>query len=204
VNKMEEYNKEICIREINENIKRVFNDEPLTRPLRVLRNNCEFKKRYDLAFDLKYNVRKCLNCRKEFKDINEEGCCSTNCKKEYRKNHPKKKILTEQEKKDKIAEKGKEYRENNKDKIAEKGKEYRENNKDKIKEYYENNKDKIKEYYENNKDKIKEYYENNKDKIAEKGKEYRENNKDKIAERRKKRYVEKKFALVSDEENNEH
>ena len=141
MNKMEEYNKEICIREINENIKRVFNDEPLTRPLRVLRNNCEFKKRYDLAFDLKYNVRKCLNCRKEFKDINEEGCCSTNCKKEYRKNHPKKKILTEQEKKDKI---------------------------------------------------------------AEKGKEYRENNKDKIAERRKKRYVEKKFALVSDEENNEH
>ena len=166
----EDYNKEICIREINENIKRVFNDEPLTRPLRVLRNNCEFKKRYDLAFNLKYNVRKCLNCRKEFKDINEEGYCSTNCKKEY-----------------------KEYRENNKDKIAEKGKEYRENNKDKIAE-------KGKEYRENNKDKIKEYRENNKDKIAEKGKEYYENNKDKIAEKRKKRYVEKKFALVSQPE----
>jgi len=105
--KQENYNKEICIREVNENIRRVFNDEPLTRPLRLLRNNCEFKKRYDLAFDLKYNVRKCLNCRKEFKDMKEEGCCSTNCKKEYRKDHPKKKILTEQEKKDKIAERRK-------------------------------------------------------------------------------------------------
>ena len=122
----EDYNKEICIREINENIKRVFNDEPLTRPLRVLRNNCEFKKRYDLAFNLKYNVRKCLNCRKEFKDINEEGYCSTNCKKEYKEYY--------ENNKDKIAEKGKEYRENNKDKIAEKGKEYYENNKDKIAE----------------------------------------------------------------------
>ena len=122
----EDYNKEICIREINENIKRVFNDEPLTRPLRVLRNNCEFKKRYDLAFNLKYNVRKCLNCRKEFKDINEEGYCSTNCKKEYKEYR--------ENNKDKIAEKGKEYRENNKDKIAEKGKEYYENNKDKIAE----------------------------------------------------------------------
>ena len=42
----------ICIREINENIKRVFNKKPLTRPLRVLNKNCEFKKRYDIACDL--------------------------------------------------------------------------------------------------------------------------------------------------------
>ena len=124
-----EYNKEICIREINENIRRVFNDEPLTRPLRVLRNNCEFKKRYDLAFDLKYNVRKCLNCKEEFKDIEGEGFCSDVCKEEHKINNPGRKILTEQERKDKI----KEYYEKNKDKISERCKEYREKNKDKIK-----------------------------------------------------------------------
>ena len=175
---MEEYNKEICIREINENIRRVFNDEPLTRPLRVLRNNCEFKKRYDLAFDLKYNVRKCLICKKEFKDVNEEGCCSDKCKEEYKITHPKKKILTEKERKEHNNLKCRKYRENNKDKITEKQK----------------------EYYENNKDKIKEYYENNKDKITEKQKEYYENNKDKITERRKKAYkLKKHFALSMDD-----
>ena len=42
----------ICIREINDNIRRVFNGEPLTRPLRILNKNCEFKKRYDIACDL--------------------------------------------------------------------------------------------------------------------------------------------------------
>ena len=47
----------ICIREINENIKRVFNNQPLTRPLRTLNNNCEFKKRYELAWDLKNKER---------------------------------------------------------------------------------------------------------------------------------------------------
>ena len=111
---MEKYNKEICIREINENIRRVFNDEPLTRPLRVLRNNCEFKKRYDIAFDLKYNVRKCLFCRKEFKDVNEEGCCSDKCKEEYKLIHPERKEYNNL--------RAKEYRENNKEKIAEKRK----------------------------------------------------------------------------------
>lgn len=43
----------ICIREINENIKRVFNNEALTRPLRTLNRNCQFKERYDIACDLK-------------------------------------------------------------------------------------------------------------------------------------------------------
>ncbi len=121
-NYKEEYDKEMCIREINDNIRRVFNDEPLTKPLSVLRNNCDFKKRYDIAFDLRYNVRKCLNCRKEFKDVNEEGCCSDTCK-----------------------DKRKEYYEKNKDKISEKRKEYYEKNKDKYKEYYEKNKDKLSE-----------------------------------------------------------
>ena len=33
----------ICIREINENLRRVFNNQPLTRPLRVLNQSCKFK-----------------------------------------------------------------------------------------------------------------------------------------------------------------
>ncbi len=44
----------ICSREISENIKRIFKDEPLTRPLRVLRENCQFIARYNLAWELKY------------------------------------------------------------------------------------------------------------------------------------------------------
>ena len=48
-----ESNPIICIREINQNIKNVFEGKPLTRPLRVLNQNCEFKKRYDIACDLK-------------------------------------------------------------------------------------------------------------------------------------------------------
>ena len=43
----------ICIREINENIRNVFEGKALTRPLATLNRNCEFKKRYDIACDLK-------------------------------------------------------------------------------------------------------------------------------------------------------
>jgi len=39
--------KPICIIEINENLRRVELGQELTRPLRQLNNNCEFKKKYD-------------------------------------------------------------------------------------------------------------------------------------------------------------
>jgi len=80
----QKYNKEICIREINENLRRIFNDEPLTKPLRVLKKHCEFKKRYDLAFNLKYNLKRCSNCMKEFKAEDGETCCSDKCSKEIK------------------------------------------------------------------------------------------------------------------------
>ncbi len=41
----------VCIREINENLRRISNNQALTRPLRVLNESCEFKKRYDLMFE---------------------------------------------------------------------------------------------------------------------------------------------------------
>ena len=47
-----EKGKVVCAREINENIKRVFKNKPLTRPLRVLNKSCAFKKRYKMAFDI--------------------------------------------------------------------------------------------------------------------------------------------------------
>ena len=84
----------------------------------------------------------------------------------------------------------KEYSEKNKERLAEKQKEWREENKDKILEWREENKDKILEYseknYEKNKEKIakkhKEYYENNKEKIAKQMKEYHKKNKEKLVE----------------------
>ncbi len=50
--KIDVFEEPICIIEVKENIKRVFNDKPLTRPLAVLNRSCEFKKRYDMAFDI--------------------------------------------------------------------------------------------------------------------------------------------------------
>jgi hypothetical protein len=94
------------------------------------------------------------------------------------------KYIYNENNKEKINEKNKEYRENNKEKINEKNKEYRENNKEKLneynKEYRENNNEYHKEYRENNKEKLKEYRENNKEKRNEKSKEYYLNNKEKI------------------------
>ena len=42
----------ICIREINDNIKRVITNQPLTRPLKVLNRNCKFRKMYDAYCDI--------------------------------------------------------------------------------------------------------------------------------------------------------
>jgi hypothetical protein len=100
------------------------------------------------------------------------------------------------------------YRIIHKEELAEKSKEYRENNKDTIKEYRENNKEKIsfqkQDWYEENKEEIlqksKNNYEENKEvklayqkKYAEENKEafqkyqddYREKNKEKLAEKKK-------------------
>jgi hypothetical protein len=76
----------------------------------------------------------------------------------------------------------KEYQENNKDKIKERGRQWRENNSEHSKQWRENNKDKKKEYDERNKDKMKGWREKNKDKMKEYSRQWRENNKDKTKE----------------------
>ena len=134
--------KKICIKEVNENLRLIKLGEPLTRSLKELNCNCEFKNKYNEWCDIQDGIEKfvpkelnCIICKNKFKQrYHNQVCCSKKCSK------------------DKI----KAYREANKDKIAEKGKAYREANKDKIKAYYE-------AYYEANKDKIKAYYEANKD-----------------------------------------
>ena len=39
--------EEICIREINENIRRVYAKEELTKPLKELNTSCKFREEYD-------------------------------------------------------------------------------------------------------------------------------------------------------------
>ena len=56
IRKENEKGEIICIREINDNIKRVFNKKPLTRPLRTLNKNCDFSKKYNALGDLKSGV----------------------------------------------------------------------------------------------------------------------------------------------------
>lgn len=91
--------------------------------------------------------------------------------------------MSEEEKKEILSQKQKEYREKNAEKIKEFKKKYNEENKEHIKEqthnYYEKHKEEIKlktkQYVEENKDKVKEYkdswYQKNKEKILEKQKQ---------------------------------
>ena len=55
IKNIEEISKEkpvICIREINENINRVKLGEPLTKPLKVLNQFCQFKEEWDRRFNM--------------------------------------------------------------------------------------------------------------------------------------------------------
>ena len=79
--KIEISGKPICMIEVKENIKRVFKNKPLTRPLAMLNRSCEFKKRYDIAFDtrngdkineLKRIVNEEYNSRPETKEKRNE------------------------------------------------------------------------------------------------------------------------------------
>jgi hypothetical protein len=44
---LDNYQPVICIREVNENLRRIKLEEPLTRSLIELQKNCEFKKKYN-------------------------------------------------------------------------------------------------------------------------------------------------------------
>jgi len=129
--------KKICIREINENLKRIFEDKPLTRHLKDLNKDCEFKKKYVAYFNYK-NEERIKNEIKEIQkrySLKNKDKFNTYCKRYYLNN------------KDKIKEIQKRYRLKNKDKIKEIQKRYRLKNKDKFNTY-------CKRYYLKNKNKI--------------------------------------------------
>ena len=79
----------ICIIEVNENIRRVKVGMELTKPLKVLQENCDFKRKYDkwCEREAKANEpkkeyeKKCIICNKIFitNYINKKTC-SENCR----------------------------------------------------------------------------------------------------------------------------
>ena len=106
------FEEPICAIEVNENIKRVFNNKPLTRPLAMLNKNCEFKAKYNMAFDI-------IN-EDKFKEMKREYNKEYNQRPEVKKSHreysqredikQKKKIYSQQpEVKAKMREYAKEY-----------------------------------------------------------------------------------------------
>jgi len=111
----------ICIREINQNIKNVIEGKPLTRPLAVLNKNCEFKKRYDIAFDLinEEKIKEEIKAKK--KEYNQRPEIKAKIKeyqKEYQKEYRKRPEI-----KAKIKEYRKKYYQRNKKQILKKLKE---------------------------------------------------------------------------------
>ena len=79
----------ICIREINENIDRVFANKPLTRPLSVLNKNCQFRKRYDIAFDLRNEEKIKKEVKQRMKEYSQKPEVKQRMK-EYKKEYSQK------------------------------------------------------------------------------------------------------------------
>lgn len=102
IRKENEKGEIICIREINENLKRVFNNQPLTRPLRTLNKNCEFRKKYNALFDLK-NEDKIKQEGKEYRKEYSQRLEVIKHRKEYRKEYwLKNKIIKKNKNENKI------------------------------------------------------------------------------------------------------
>ncbi len=78
---VDQEDKSVCIIEVNENLRRVRIGQELTRPLKILNKNCDFRKKYDKAF----NIWEADKIKKEKSDKS----------KEYYKNN-KKRILSYQ------------------------------------------------------------------------------------------------------------
>ena len=139
----------ICIIEVNENIRRVFKNKPLTRSLASLNQSCEFRKRYNLAFDL-INRDKIEETQNKYKkgisELPEEKEKLRKYHEKYYNNPKNKKRIKAYQKKPEIIAKRKEYAKKP-ERIA-KMKEYEKRPKvvAKRKKYYEKNKDRLKKY----------------------------------------------------------
>ncbi len=143
-------------------------------------------------------------------------------KRYYRNRHSPRRVMTVEEK----AEKIRAYYQTNREELLQKAKEYREANKEKIKilkqQYWKKNKDKLTQdhrewvqanpererargrarYKKNREESIArfmEYYQENREIILEKKKEYRKQNKEKISQQNKEYYLRKKKAKLQEE-----
>lgn len=133
--------KPICIREVNENLRRVDLDMELTRPLAQLNTNCQFKKKY---------YEWCIRREKAIEQANRQP----------------KPILTKEEKRLRLNERAKKYRNNHKEKYREISRRYYMDN---IKNNPER-KEKLRIYQQKLRDKLK----NNPEKLEEKKRKQRE------------------------------
>ncbi len=164
------FDEPICIIEINENIRRVFNNKPLTRPLATLNKSCKFKEKYNIAFN----------------QINEDKIKKINRlrDREYMARPETKEMLKayykKYNKRPEVIERKRKYRQEYRQRpeVKEKRKEYyqRPEVKEKFNKYY-------KEYYQRpevkqrKKENQQKYYQKNKKRIREHQKEHRKENK---------------------------
>jgi len=67
----------ICVREVNENIRRVELGQPLTKPLKELNLVCKFRKKFDEMDKIYHPVIQCPGCKCE---VEKKGYCSEECR----------------------------------------------------------------------------------------------------------------------------
>ncbi len=164
------FEKPICIIEVNENIRRVFNNKPLTRPLATLNKSCKFKEKYNIAFNqINEDKIKKIN-RLRDREYMARPETKERLKAYYKKYNKRPEVI---ERKRKYRQ---EYRQ--RPEVKEKRKEYyqRPEVKEKFNKYY-------KEYYQRpevkqrKKENQQKYYQKNKKRIREHQKEHRKENK---------------------------
>ena len=62
---MKTQDKPICIREVNENLRRIKLDMELTRPLKQLNTHCEFKEKYEEWCNIQDGLPENFDVKKE-------------------------------------------------------------------------------------------------------------------------------------------
>ncbi len=158
----EKKDKKICTIIVNDNIRRIFSNRPLTMPLKILKKDCEFLKRYNLSCNLresqhKIKEYKCKICLKSiFSNRVRMWCNSKDCFKQRQR---------EYNQRPEVKQRLKEY--NQRPEVKQRLKEYsqRAEVKQKRKEYYQipKNKQRIKQ-------RVKEY--NQRPEVKQRLKEY--------------------------------
>jgi len=171
---------------------------------------CKCKEVKHIEFFCKHKGKKdgydtmCKACHKQWRKENKERIAERN--KQYYQENKERNKQWRKENKERIAERHKQWRKENKERIAEHRKQYREENKERIKQYREENKERLserkKQYYQENKERIAERTKQYHQENKERRKQYRQENKERIAEYRKQYLEENKERLKQYREEN--